>query len=292
MLPAFALMPFLCGIHPLFKQLVWLTGMPRSGTTWVSQILASHPAVRLKFCPLFSYAFKEACNEHSTAWDWKTLLQAVYQTEDDYLDQTSARRNGLIPDFPLRDSDPAVLGIKSNRFHHLTGSLLQLLPEIRFIGLIRHPAATLYSWISNPLEFPEGADWKTEWRTGACRKGRVGEFWGFEDWLLVTRQFLDYQQQAPDRFFLFQYEAFEQSPLQATSLLFQKIGLSLHPQTTRFLEDSRSQHSEHRRSVYKRPGNADRWKTEFPMEIQQEIEQRTLAAGLGQFLSFSGLEGQ
>ena len=43
-------------------KIVWISGMPRSGTTWLSQIFAASPAVRMKACPLFSYEFKNILN--------------------------------------------------------------------------------------------------------------------------------------------------------------------------------------------------------------------------------------
>ena len=68
------------------EHIVWISGMPRSGTTWLSQIFASSPDVRLKFCPLFSYEFKNALTEQSTAEDWRELFAAVYTKKSEYLD--------------------------------------------------------------------------------------------------------------------------------------------------------------------------------------------------------------
>jgi hypothetical protein len=80
-------------------QLGWISGMPRSGTTWLSQILASSPDVRLKFCPLFSYEFKNALDEKSTSEDWKQLFLNVYETKSEFLDQDYLRKKGFVPTF-------------------------------------------------------------------------------------------------------------------------------------------------------------------------------------------------
>ena len=74
-------------IHKDNIQVAWISGMPRSGTTWLSQIFASSPDVKLKFCPLFSYEFKNALNEKSSGDDWANLFWNVYNTESAFLDQ-------------------------------------------------------------------------------------------------------------------------------------------------------------------------------------------------------------
>ncbi len=152
----------------MFKNVVWITGMPRSGTNWLSQIFASHPDVRLKLCPLFSYEFKNALDEKSSALMWRTLLKNVYHTESEYLDQEYLRREGHVPTFEQKNERPSMLVIKSTRFHNLTPGLLKKCPEIKWVGIVRNPCASIYSWISNPLEFPNSADPYTDWRTD-CR---------------------------------------------------------------------------------------------------------------------------
>ena len=68
-------------------KLGWISGMPRSGTTWLSQIFASCVDVRMKFCPLFSYEFKNILDENSSSIQWEKLFSDVYQTKSEYLDQ-------------------------------------------------------------------------------------------------------------------------------------------------------------------------------------------------------------
>jgi len=160
----------------LFDRIVWLTGMPRSGTNWVSQIMASHPDIRMKFCPLFSYEFKNLLDENSSAEEGRDLFRKVYETKGNFLDQEHLRQDGNVPSFRERRKNPRVLAIKSNRFHHLTPGIIQKCPEILWIGLVRNPCAAIHSWLSNPLEFPSGADPTSEWRSGSCRKQQTSEF--------------------------------------------------------------------------------------------------------------------
>lgn len=270
----------------MFEKTVWITGMPRSGTTWLSQILFSHPDVRLKFCPLFSYEFKNALDEKSTSNQWRNLLKQVYFTESDYLDQEYLRRQNLIPSFIYRNEAPSVLAIKSTRFHNLTRGLIEKCPEIIWVAIVRNPCASVYSWISNRFEFPTDADPKTEWRTGACRKNGPGEFWGFNDWKTVTSMFVDLEQAYPGRFKIITHESLLHSTRERINELFSWIGLNYPEQTDSFLRASHEVHVDHERSVYKPLLETQRWKTQLDPEIKTTIVREVAGTPLHVFLNF------
>lgn len=272
----------------MFDRVVWLSGMPRSGTTWLGQILASHPDVRLKYCPLFSYEFAGRCDANSTPAQWAELLREVYERPSRFLDQEFLRADGSVPRFPVRSAVPPVLAIKSNRFHHLSDAILGSVPSLRWIAVVRHPAATIHSWITNPTEFPSGANPAVEWRTGACRKTKPSEFWGFEDWLRVTSGQVALSKTYPGRVVILHYDAFDAAPVESSRELLRWLGLELHSQTAGFLVDSREIQSANPRAVFKRPGNAQRWRGELDPSIVAQIERETVDAGLGRFLEAGG----
>lgn len=240
-------------------NVAWVSGMPRSGTTWLSQIFASSPDVRLKFCPLFSYEFKNALNEESTAEDWKKLFSDVYQTNSEFLDQEYLRKNGLVPIFREKNNNPRHLVIKSTRFHNLVPNILRLNDQIRFIHIVRHPCATIHSWLTNPNEFPLKADPMREWRTGVCRKTGPGEFWGFDDWKKVTTQALRLKEIYSDRYIITRYEDLVQETKSCTKVFFDHFDISYHKQTNDFIEQSHSKHEENARSVFKDPELIKPW---------------------------------
>lgn len=246
--------------------------MPRSGTNWVSQIFASCPDVRLKFCPLFSYEFKNALDLSSSGKQWQTFFDSVYSTPGDYLDQNYLRKDGLLPIFEHRVEDPPFLVIKSTRNHHLTESILMKHDGVRFVALIRHPAAVIHSWLSNALEFPVDADPMDHWRDGACRKNHVSEFWGFNDWLDVTEKQLTLATQYPERMLLYRYEDFVSAAAATTQRLFSELGIKLSKQTLDFVHVSQTQFNDHARAVFKDPGLTQRWKTDLNPLIREEIE--------------------
>lgn len=266
------------------RQVLWLTGMPRSGTNWASQLLASCPALRMKFCPLFSYEFKNARGGDSSPEEWRSFFGDVYDTNSEYLDQDYLRKDGLVPQFAVRDAEPAVLGIKSTRYHHLTEGLLEKVPEVRFIGIVRNPAACIHSWLTNRLEFPSGADPRVEWRTGACRKSAVEEFWGFDDWVTVTHRFLRWSELYPDRFRLLRYEALVAQAERQTRSLFDWAGLPYTEQTARFVAESQARSHGHRRAVYQTADAATRWRGEIDPEMYAVIRRELSGSPLERFL--------
>ena len=51
--------------------------VPRSGSSWLGQILNSSPKVCFRFQPLFSYAFKDYLNEKSSQEDIMTFFEQI-----------------------------------------------------------------------------------------------------------------------------------------------------------------------------------------------------------------------
>lgn len=265
------------------NRIGWLSGMPRSGTTWLSQIFASSSEAKVKFCPLFSYEFKNALTPESSAEDWHQFFEAVYKTKSAYMDQEHLRKDALVPTFQKSD-DADLLLIKSNRFHHLMPDLLSKVDGVKLIYLVRHPAATLHSWLSNPTEFPKSADPLSQWRTGACRKTDVGEFWGFNDWVRVTKQALELERCCPGRVLIQRYEKLSDDPLAESSKLFDFLGITLGEDTRSFISASRSRHDPNKRSVFKTPGPDNRWKTELAPCIIEAINSELRGTELERYI--------
>ena len=240
-------------------QIGWVSGMPRSGTTWLAQILASSPDVRLKYCPLFSYEFKNALDESSTAEQWNDLFTKVYQTNSEFLDQDHLRKYGLVPFFEEKNTHPQHLIIKSNRFHNLTPHIMKSNDQVRFIHIVRHPCATIHSWLTDTSEFPSQADPMKEWRMGKCRKTGPGEYWGFDDWKRVTIEAIRLSKQYPDRYKIIRYEDLVKNTEALTKEVFDFFHLPYESQSHDFIELSHSRHDDHKHSVFKDPNLKDKW---------------------------------
>lgn len=266
------------------ENTIWLSSMPRSGSTWLSQIFASAPKARVKFCPLFSYDFKNSMDEKSTSEDWAKLFRDVFHTQSEYLDQEYLRKQGLVPHFKAKAENPSHMVIKSTRFHNLVPRILELHRSIRFIHLVRDPRACIYSWLSNPYEFPEGADPMIEWRSGACRTTGPGEFWGFDAWKQVNEQAVALAEQYGDRFLIVKYEDLTIDPVTETQKMFAFCGLPWDHQTEAFLVASQSRHEENKRSVFKDPRKAQTWRDNLPAEISDACLNEVAGTRLEKFL--------
>ncbi len=252
-------------------SIVWLCGLPRSGTNWLSQIFDSHEKVNFKLSPLFSYSFRNRVGINSSKEEWIRFFKDVYHSNDDFLNQTQKRVDGIFPVFNKKKSDLEYLVIKETRFHYLTPQLINIFPEIKIVYIVRNPCGAINSWISSEKEFPINANPFKEWKTGKCRKNREGEFWGFDDWKMLTNQYLDLEVVYPKNVKVISYENLVEQSFDLTNDLFGFVGLDLSEKTQKFLKLSQSTHSDHGNAVYKSKEVKDKWKTNLHPEIVAEI---------------------
>lgn len=268
----------------MFKEIVVLVGMPRSGTSWLSQILESCPDVRFRLSPLFSYALKNVVDERSTAEAYLEMFQRAYELEDEFMTQSKNRQDGHYPMFAERGEAPPVLAIKMTRFHNLIETMMNKVPNLKFVSIVRHPCGAIASWVNTPKEFPAGADVMAEWRSGACRNTGPEEFWGFDNWVKVTKLHTSLEHDFPDRFRIVRYEALVERPMEQTRDLFAFLNLPFSRQTEQFLIDCHTKHDSDTHAVYKDPAVKDKWRETLPAAIQQEIVGELQGTELARFL--------
>jgi hypothetical protein len=258
--------------------------MPRSGTSWLSQIFDSAPCVRFRLSPLFSYEFKNALDEHATRDEWLSVLRRAYASDNEFMDQRYRRATGEYPLFTNKDPNPDTLVVKDTRFHNLAEPLLLQFPELRIVALIRHPAAAINSWLRAPREFPASAVPDDNWRSGACRKTGPGEYWGFDDWKRTTQQYLRLANQRPDQVFVQRYEDLVREALSSTQRIFEFCGLSLTHQTVQFISRSQTEEHESEYAVFKSPSVASSWRGQLDASIIDAIESDLRGSDLEVFL--------
>ena len=271
-------------IERLAKRPLFLLGMPRSGTTWTSQIFESSPDFIVRLSPNYSWPLKNQLGLDSSREDWIANLSAALTTDDPFMTQNYRRDTGELSTFPPRSLQTAKrLAIKDTRFHDLYQRAMELFDEAQLIYLVRHPAGTLNSWWRSK-EFPAEADFAAEWRGGACRKIEgPGEYWGFDDWRALTDRYLALEEQAPDRYRVCRYEDLVRDRERVAAELFAFAGYGLRPATRAFLLDSRSRHDDRTYAVFKNPSVADRWRSELPEAIQEALRAELAGTPLARF---------
>ncbi len=268
-----------------YQRLAAITGMPRSGTSWIGQIVDSSPEVRYKMSPLFSYEFKNRIKEGASRQDWEEVLRGAYVSENDFMNQTTRRRAGEYPTFPRKLAEPPLLVIKYNRFQNLTEEMLDLLPEMKVLAVVRHPCGAIHSWLTAPKEFPPDADPLEHWRSGAAKKSGYGDFFGFDDWCWVTRLHVRLAEERPEQFRLVRYEIFVDHAERETKGLFDWLGLAYTEQTASFLRQSQTTAVPGEYSVFRAPMVKDRWRSELQPQIQEAIFSELQGTDLARFLA-------
>ena len=267
-----------------FKRIVAVVGMPRSGTSWLSQIVDSSPIVRYRLSPFFSYSYKGLVDEHSGKEVYETVFRGAYHSHDDFMSRSRERAAGYYPSFDQKDFHPSVLAIKMTRFHNLITRMMELIDNLHMLALVRHPCGAIHSWLTAPGEFPVGADPLVEWRTGVCRKNAPEEFWGFNDWKKVTRLHLALEKRFPSRFSIVQYETLVEHTHEETRKMFDFLSLPFQEQTATFINASHRNHNSNEYSVFKKATVKDRWRSELNVGIQRSIISEITGTDLERFL--------
>lgn len=263
---------------------VFLLGMPRSGTTWLSQIFEYSPEVIVRLSPNYSYPLKNMLDENSTRADWERQLAAALDTDDPFMTQNWRREKGEL-DWIEKDARVRQLVIKDTRFHELYLRGMELLPSSKCLFVVRHPCGHLNSWRKSK-EFPEGCDFRAEWRNGSCRKAEgPGEYWGFEDWKKITRLVLSAERKTPDRIKVFRYEDLVKETIRISEDLFNFVGLGLTSEVQDFLARSHARHDPNVFSVFRSPEVVDSWRYEFPEDITVEILSELRGTDLARFVA-------
>ncbi len=253
------------------ENVVFLHGVPRSGTSWLAQILNSSPSVAFRFQPLFSYAFKNRLNSESSRSDVNSFLQQVFLTSDQFILQKERVLDGSYPSF--RKLLPAThLAVKHVRYHNLLEHLLHVHSGIRLVLMLRHPCSVINSWLRAPREFLPEWNTLTEWRFAEKKNcGRPEEFFGFEKWKEASRLFIKLASNYPERVKLVRYSRLNSDTQDTVAELFRFCGLEMTEQTQGFLNVSRSVEKSDTYSVFRKNNSDVKWKTQLEKEIAEAI---------------------
>jgi len=264
-------------------QVLYLAGVARSGSSWVGQIIASHPAVCFRFQPLFSYEFKGRVDEDSLGDDYRQLFRDMGMSQGEFLRQGDKRASGEYPS-SIESGDESILAFKENRYQSIIAPMLRKVPELKVIGLVRHPCAVLNSWRKNSKEFPIGADFSQEWRHGMCKNSGPEDYFGYYRWKEVSHLYLDLADQFPDRVLVQRYEDLVSNPNMAAEAMLHFCGLDYTQEVSSFVEESTSFHHESYYAVYKNASVAIKWREEMPEDIVKEIYADLRDTRLEQFI--------
>lgn len=260
--------------------------VPRSGSSWLGQILNSSEQVCYRFQPLFSYAFKDFLNEHSTKKEILTFFEKIKGSNDSFLLQTDKINSGAYPFFKKSDSFSHIV-YKEVRYHHILENLLKQDQELKVIGLVRSPFAVISSFLNSPREFRKDLGWIEieQWRYAEKKNlNKREEFFGYEKWKEVYFLFKKLERQYKDRFCLVNYESLIRDTLQEVERIFNFFNLEISAQTIKFLNDSKSSDNDSTYSVFRNKEKDEQWKTMLDEKIASEIREDILNSRIMEFV--------
>lgn len=246
--------------------------VPRSGSTWLGTLFDSHPAVSFKYQPLFSYAFKDYLDSKSSKHSINSFFNKIALSNDEFINQQQEKLKGIIPVFNKAQQYTHSC-YKEVRYHHILENMLQKVPEVKAVLLIRNPLATLYSWYKAPKEFrPEkGWNFEEEWLHAPNKNlSKPEEFNGYAKWKEASLLFLKLKEVYPNQVYLVDYKNLLTDTENVVKQLFTFTELDYPQQTAEFIKESKSQNQEDAYSVFKIKDKDDQGKN-LPEHIKTYI---------------------
>lgn len=227
-------------------------GAPRSGTTWLGEIINSSPVVCYKFQPLFSYALKNYLGSNSSEDDIRNFFQILNCLEDPFCNRSEERMSGELPTFIKHHITH--VAYKEVRYHQIVPNLLRKDNSLKLVTIIRNPLDVIASWIRAPREFRTDLGWKVEeeWRYALKKNLNNPEsYFGFEKWKQSSLLFLNLKQRFPDRVKILNYLNLKKNVLFEVQALFDFLSLPIEQQTIDFIKELQTKSAKTEYGVYR-----------------------------------------
>lgn len=212
--------------------------VPRSGSTWLGEIINSNPHVKYCFQPLFSHKYKDTLNEDSSKQDIEKFFELLIESDDDFVCQNHERILGTLPNFKKSNILTHTV-YKEVRYHNILKNLLEKDNELKLILLVRNPVEVMNSWVDTPKEF--NPSWNIEEQIIGGDLKNVGKnenFYGLDAWIKTTRQFEMLSKVFSSRVHLVNYSTLKKDSINIVKQLFNFCNLEFSNSTSIFLEDS------------------------------------------------------
>lgn len=260
-------------------------GVPRSGTSWIGEILNSSPNTIYRYQPLFSYAHKDYLNNASTREDIDAFFEELLHCDDDFTNQTAKRASGDFPIFEKKQITHIVY--KEVRYINILFNLMRRAEDVLLCAVIRNPLSVINSWLQAPREFRKDLGWSEleEWRYALKKNlNNPEEFNGYEKWKEAASTFVHLKKQYPGRVYILKYADMLHHPLEETKKLFDFCGIDFTDETADFLRASTSYDNPDAYAVFRSRQRDDKWKTELHPEISKQIFADVRGAHLEEFI--------
>lgn len=208
---------------------------PRSGSTFLGEIINSSQTTKYCFQPLFSYELKDYLNENSSLVKINSFFEKLLTTKDVFINQAHQRKKGYLPTFK-KEKKYSSIAYKEVRYHYILQNLAEKDPNVKFIFLIRNPVEVINSWVSVEKEF--SPEWKiSEEIIYASKKNmdKKENYFGVERWIKATQIFERLSNKYSKRILILNYKDLKNNCFETTKKIFKFCKLPYTKQTEDFL---------------------------------------------------------
>ena len=209
-------------------DLVFLIGCPRSGTTWLQAMLASHPAIytgtETHFFVCFS-RFEETFKRPYAL----NIGPSAYFNKNEFYKFIRMLFWCLISKLPSPKTEPKYFLERTPHHCDHAEFILNTFTNARFIHLIRDGRMVVASLLRI------SKTWGTNWAPNTVK--RATKMW---QWRVRQSQIIAQRTQNPNQYFEIRYEDLRQSPHQHLTRLFEWLGLRANNSLINLAVDSNS----------------------------------------------------
>lgn len=265
--------------------------VPRSGSTWLGELINSSKLIDYNHQPLFSYKFKSFLNQNSSKDEIENFFTQLHHHNDDYISQKDERLKGNLPSF-VKSHDIQTIAYKEVRYHYLLENMLKKDEEVKLIGLVRNPLEVINSFYLAPREFRKDLGWEIEeeWLNASKKNdNKQEEYFGYAKWKEVTLMFENLKELFPERVKIVKYKDLLNDTTSVVKSIFDFCNVPFEEQTIEFINKSNTHQNNDTYAVYK---NKKNFPTRFklPESVLNDIIFDVEKNNLEKYLDYRELE--
>lgn len=258
--------------------------VPRSGSSWLGEIINSAPNVNYAFQPLFSYDFKSRLNDTSAKEDIDAFFNDISLSDDSFIRQKDDRLNNRKPIF-MKNNIFDTIAYKEVRYHSILENMLNETSDVKVIGLVRDPRAVMSSWYKAKREFRTDLGWKLDEELMFAEKkneNRKEEYFGLAKWVETTLLFEQLAKKYPANFKLVMYNDLIFDTENIVRDIFSFLDLEFSQSTLSFLSLDKEIDATY--SVFKSKNKDNLWLENLDIEVIKKIESYVIKHHLSKYL--------